>query len=243
MSNCLNWVRNQPRIVTVSALLLVLILWGFLELAEEVFEGETHHFDEWLLRSLRQADDPGTPIGPVWLKEVARDVTALGSPAVLSLFTVAVAGYLYLDRKRHLAGILLTAVVTGVFLTFGLKSLFDRPRPDIVPHLSEVYSRSFPSGHSMMSAVVYLTLGILVATVLEQPRLHAYVIGLAVVLTLAVGMTRVYLGVHYPTDVLAGWAAGFAWALACRLVVRQLQRTGHVERDASDSHAPAHRLG
>lgn len=222
LHDCLNWFRNQPRIVTVSALLVVLTLWGFLELAEEVFEGETHHFDEWLLLSLRQPDNPAEPIGPPWLKEVARDVTAMGSPAILSFFTLAVAGYLYLDRKRRLATILLTAVITGMLLTYGLKSLFARPRPEIVPHLSEVYSRSFPSGHSMMSAVVYLTLGMLVATVLEQPRLRAYVIGLAVLLSLAVGITRVYLGVHYPSDVLAGWAAGFAWALGCRLVVRQL---------------------
>ena len=237
MHNCLNWVRHQPRIVTISILLLVMILWGFLELAEEVFEGETHRLDERLILSLRRPDDPATPIGPAWLKEVARDVTGLGSPAVLTFFTAAVAGFLYLDRKRQLAAALLTAVVTGTFVTYGLKKLFARPRPELVPHLSEVYSASFPSGHSMMSAVVYLTLGILVATALDRLRLRAYVIGLAVLLTLAVGMTRVYLGVHYPSDVLAGWAAGFAWALACRLVVRKLQRGGFLERDLADPSA------
>lgn len=224
-------IRDQPRIVTVSILLLVLILWGFLELADEVFEGETHELDESLVRALRRADDPSEPVGPLWLKEVARDVTAMGSQAVLSFFTLAVAGFLYLDRKRRLAATLLTAVVTGMLLTYGMKGLFARPRPDIVPHFSEVYSGSFPSGHSMMSAVVYLTLGMLVATVLDRAWLRFYVIGLAVLLSLAVGATRVYLGVHYPSDVLAGWAAGFAWALGCRLVVRNLQRTEAVEHD------------
>src|SRR5688500_18979663 len=133
--------------------------WGFMELADEVLEGGTRAVDRALLLAFRNAEDPSDPWGPRWLHEVMRDFTALGGMALLTLFTAAAIGYLLLDAKRHAAVAVFVAVAGGQFLSVLLKIGFDRPRPDLVPHDIFVYTASFPSGHSMMSAVTYLTLG------------------------------------------------------------------------------------
>src|SRR5207302_4145258 len=125
---------------------------------------------------------------------------------------------------------LLVATLGGFLISGLLKNHYERPRPAVVPHLSYVYSSSFPSGHSMLSAVIYLTLGSLLARLAERRRLKIYCVAVAMLLTFLVGVSRVYLGVHYPTDVLAGWAAGLAWAVLCWLVTRYLQRHGAVEK-------------
>lgn len=205
------------------------IAWGFVELADEVLEGETREVDFFLLLALRSAADRSDPLGPAWLEELARDLTALGSAGVLTLLTAAAVGYLQLAGKRHAAAAVLAAVVGGVLLSTVLKLGFDRPRPDLVPHAVEVYTASFPSGHSMMAAVTYLTLGALLARVEGDWRRKLYWLGIALLLTVLVGLSRVYLGVHWPSDVLGGWAVGAAWALACWIVVQFLQRSGKVE--------------
>lgn len=204
-------------------------LWAFIELADEVLEGETHTLDTALLLALRAAGDPSDPLGPAWVEEMARDVTALGGVVVLVLLTAAALGYLLLDRKRHAALAVLVAVGGGQAVSALLKLAFDRPRPDLVPHLSHVYTASFPSGHAMMAAVTYLTLAALLAQVHESWRIRFYLLGVALLLTLLVGFSRVYLGVHWPSDVAAGWALGAAWALACWTAMRALQRKGKVE--------------
>jgi undecaprenyl-diphosphatase len=130
---------------------------------------------------------------------------------------------------------LLAAAGGGIAITGIAKEFFDRPRPDLVPHGSLVYTASFPSGHSMMAAVAYLTLGVLIARVLPQRRQKVYVLSVAVILTLLVGISRVYLGVHWPTDVAAGWLAGAGWALLCVLVARLLSRRGHVEPEVREA--------
>jgi undecaprenyl-diphosphatase len=143
------------------ALLLIVVCgtWAFIAIAGEVSEGDTQAFDRWAVKSLRRADNPAVPIGPTWLAEVGRDLTALGGVAVLTLFTLIVAGYLWLDRKRRATIFLLVSIGGGLLVSQTLKAFFHRPRPDVVPHLSQVYTASFPSGHAMLSAVVYLTLG------------------------------------------------------------------------------------
>lgn len=204
-------------------------VWAFIELADEVLEGTVDGIDRWLLLALRDPADPREPLGPGWFHEMARDFTALGSTAVLGLVTAAAAGFLLLDRKRHAALAVLAAVLGGQLISTLLKMGFDRPRPDLVPHGALVYTASFPSGHSMMAAVTYLTLGALLASVHASWRVKLYFLGIAVAITLLVGVSRVYLGVHWPSDVAGGWTVGAAWAALCWLAMRRLQRQGAVE--------------
>jgi undecaprenyl-diphosphatase len=206
-------------------------LWGFVELADAVLEGETEAIDRALLLALRSSTDPAYPLGPRWLVEMVRDITALGGIAVLTLLTFLVAAFMALRRLWHAAWLLLAAVGSGILVSTLLKIAFERPRPDLVPHGSLVSTASFPSGHSMMAAVVYLTLGALLARVEPDRRVKVFVLGTAVLLTLLVGVSRVYLGVHWPTDVLGGWTVGAGWALLFWLVARALQRRGDIETD------------
>jgi undecaprenyl-diphosphatase len=193
---------------------------AFVKLADEVVEGETRGFDEAILIALRQPGDLAEPIGPKWLEIVFRDLTSLGSTTVLTLLTVIVVGYLLVERNRGAAALVIVATALGVLLSTVLKDLFARPRPELVAHLVDVTTLSFPSGHAMLSAVTYLTLGALLARAHPRRSARAYILGTAVTLTLLVGISRVYLGVHYPTDVLAGWSAGAGWAALCWLISR-----------------------
>jgi undecaprenyl-diphosphatase len=213
----------------LSLMAVSLFVWAFVKIADEVVEGDTHALDRMLLLSLREAGDPANPIGPSWVQEAARDITALGGHVVLTLVTLATLAYLLMTRKRSAALLVVAAVGGGMLLSTVLKMGFERPRPDLVPHAARVYTASFPSGHAMLSAVTYLTLGALLARVQPSRRLKTFLIGLAVVLTILVGVSRVYLGVHWPSDVLAGWCVGAAWASLCWFVALQLQRRGQVE--------------
>jgi undecaprenyl-diphosphatase len=231
----LDGLPNIEPVVLVVLALGIASLWGFIEIAEGVFEGDTQAFDHWMLRVLRNPQNAAEPLGPPWFQEMGRDATAAGGIAWLSFITVVVAAYLWLDRKLHMMAFMLAATIGGVVVSTLLKSLFDRPRPDLVPHLSHAYTSSFPSGHSMLSAIVYLTLGSLLAAVMPSRKLKVYILGVAIVVTVVVGASRVYLGVHYPTDVLAGWLAGLVWALLCWLVARWLQLRGKVEPGSNSS--------
>jgi undecaprenyl-diphosphatase len=227
------WAQREFAVLAALALAAA-ALWGFMELADEVLEGETHAFDERILLALRSAGDRSDPLGPGWLEELMRDVTGLGGTGVLTFITLAVAGFLALDRKSHAALFVVAAVAGGMLLSTLLKLGFDRPRPDLVPHGALVYTASFPSGHATVSAVVYLTLGALLARVQPRLVLKLYLLGLAILLTVAVGISRIYLGVHWPSDVLAGWAIGAAWALLCWAAALWLQRRGQVESPGPD---------
>ncbi|SMX48778.1 phosphatidylglycerophosphatase B [Maliponia aquimaris] len=207
-------------------------IWAFAELADEVFDGATHDLDRDLLLLLRTPGDIAIPLGPPWLQEMARDLTALGGVAVLTLATLATAGFFLLRRQIGTMVYLLATVGGGIAVSSIAKEFFDRPRPDLVPHGSMVSTASFPSGHSMMAAVAYLTLGVLIARILASRRQKAYVLSLAVTVTILVGLSRVYLGVHWPTDVLAGWLAGTGWAFICLLGAKLLSHKGHLESEA-----------
>jgi len=204
-------------------------LYVFAALADAVGDGGTRALDERMLLALRVAGNLSNPIGPKWFEEMVRDVTALGSTGVLALMVLAVTGYLLLMGKRKSALTVLASVVSGVIISQTTKMAYARPRPELVPHGAEVYSASFPSGHSMMAAVVYLTLGALLARTQADRGVKVYILCIAVLLTILVGASRVYLGVHWPTDVLAGWALGGMWALLCWSVMLWLQRRGAAE--------------
>ena len=130
-----------------------------------------------------------------------------------------------------MAVLLIVATLGALGLSTLLKNTIDRERPDLVPHHTRVYTASFPSGHSMLAASTFLTMGALLARVQRRKRMKAYILLVAITATLLVGLSRVYLGVHWPTDVLAGWTAGAAWALSCWLLARWLQRRHEVESE------------
>lgn len=231
----LNWIADHGPLALIVILFIVVGVWGFIELADEVMEGDTQTFDTWAIESLRRTDDPATPVGPSWVHEAGRDLTALGGSIVMIGVTLAVIGYLLLVRKYHAIWLVVAATAGAMILTWGLKELFARERPDNVPHLSIVHSPSFPSGHAMIASAVYLTLGVLMAQLVPQRRVKLYFLTLALLTAFFVGVSRVYMGVHYPTDVLAGWTGGLVWALLCWLVARYLQRRGTVEKDDEQS--------
>lgn len=218
-----NWL--EPRILGAIAA-ATSALWLFFEVAEEVAEGGTRRIDTAILMAFRSPGDPANPLGPEWLREFVRDISGLGSPGVLGLLVAATAVFLLLSGKHRTALFVLAATLGGALVSSLLKEDFGRPRPDLVPHGSFVYSASFPSGHAMISAVVYLTLGALVARVVPGRWLKRYVMIVASLLTGLIGISRVYLGVHWPSDVLAGWAVGAAWALGC-WVAAQVVNTGN----------------
>jgi len=228
--NTIRWLRQNTDLFMLLALAVVVVAgWLVVELADEVLEGATQEYDEWVLRRLRAPGDTHDPIGPAWVEEAWRDITALGSGAVLTLVTLAAAGYLLMQRKRRTLVLLLAATVGGLTVVLLLKNLFARPRPQFASPQAYLVTASFPSGHSMLSAVVYLTLGALLARASSQYRSKLYFLTTAVLVTILVGLSRIYLGVHYPTDVLAGWSIGLIWALLCWLVARFLQKRGTIE--------------
>lgn len=210
-------------------------IWMFAQLAYEVMEGGTQTFDRKLLLAMRRPCDR-TPIGPPAMQEAARDITALGGVVVLGLLTVVTGSFLALNGKRHMALFVCGSVLSGLIASTILKDVFDRPRPDLVPYAVDASGGSFPSGHSMMSTLIYLVLGTLLARSQKRRSLKAYLLLLAALLTFVVGVSRVYLGVHWPTDVLAGWTAGVVWALLCWLAARWLQNRRTLEREAE--HTP-----
>lgn len=198
----------------------------FVMLATAVTGGSTRGFDIWLLEALRQPGDLADPIGPPWFEELVRDITALGSTAVLTLAVVVTAAYLWIAGKPQKAAFLVAAVSLGALLNRALKFGFARPRPDIVAHGTYVSTESFPSGHSANSAIVYLLLGMMLARVEASYPVKVFIFSICALMTLMVGLSRIYLGVHWPTDVLAGWAVGAFWALLCWYVLLRLQPSG-----------------
>jgi undecaprenyl-diphosphatase len=214
--------------VLIAAVGIVGSLWLFGLLASLVASGHTQSIDERLLLALRRADDPAMPIGPRWCHQVAIEITALGSVPVLLAIIFVVAGWMALAGRRSMIGLVLASSVGAMLLNATLKRAFSRPRPTVVAQLAMVDSTSFPSGHAMIAAAVYLTLGALLARTTTRRRLRLYYLGVALAMSGLVALSRVYLGVHYPSDVLAGLAAGALWALLCDLAAWRLQREGVV---------------
>jgi len=219
-------------------------LFAFVLLAGEVMEGDTRALDTRILLALRSPDDPARPRGPAWLEFALLDLTAIGGSTVLALVVLAVVGFLVLQARYRTAAVIGVTAASGELVNALLKNMFMRPRPTVVPHLRDVVSTSFPSGHAMESAIIYLTLGAMLMRSVEGRMTKAYCLVIAIVLTLLVGTSRVYLGVHYPTDVIGGWAFGFAWASLCWLIAQRFDRESGVageRRQAARGEKPASR--
>ena len=222
--------QNLDLVVLLALVVFALSGWILTEVSNHVTEGTSQRYDERILHYLRADNDPTNPIGPLWLEQVWRDLTALGSPSVLFLVTLGVAGYLVICRQYRLVGLLFLTIVGGATITYAMKTYFNRPRPEFMSSLVYESSPSYPSGHSMLSTVVYLTLGSLLAHTVSRMRYKCYFMVVALLFTLLVGISRVYLGVHYPTDVLAGWSTGCMWAIICWLAIHSLQNRGALKK-------------
>ncbi|MBE7183105.1 MAG: phosphatase PAP2 family protein [Methylobacterium mesophilicum] len=214
-------MRLRVEFITLCALVVLAGgAWGFVGLLQIAGATEPHALDRQILLFFRNPADLSDPIGPRWFEEAVRDFTSLGSVTVLLTVVIIAILFMVFSGRPRGALFLFVAVAGGQFLNSWLKLLIDRPRPDIVPPAVEVFTLSFPSGHAMLAAVTYLTVGALLARVVEGRLLKGYVMGVAVVLSVLVGISRLYLGVHWPSDVLAGLCAGAAWAVLCWLVAR-----------------------
>lgn len=235
-----NWgqsshVRRLRDFVTGEAWLLAAIavfsglILAFLQIADEALEGEMEEFDNSILMLFRDPSNVDQVVGPAWLHEMVRDITALGSFSLLGLIVLGVCAYLVMARMRASAWLVLVSVLGGTLLSTVLKMSYNRPRPDLTA-MSEQFTASFPSGHAMLSAVTFLTLGAVLAQLAPTRALRIFTISMAIFLTAIVGSSRIFMGVHYPSDVLAGWCLGAAWALLCSTVAMLLQRRGKVDR-------------
>jgi undecaprenyl-diphosphatase len=238
MSTYGNRSQVLKRFTWSAAAILLIGALGFLGIADEVMEGGTVSLDKRILMAMRVPGDPGQAIGPAWVQESFRDFTGLGGIGVLGLLSIATLAYLWLMGMRRAALYLITAIVGGLLVSLALKAGFHRPRPDLVSHGSMVYTSSFPSGHSMLSAVVYLTGGAMLAVIHRQRAVRLYILACAVLATVLVGISRVYLGVHWPTDVLAGWAIGAAWAGLCWLIAQHIGIHDSLDRAAGRDQDP-----
>jgi undecaprenyl-diphosphatase len=219
------WRAETRFLVSIFAVAALLLAFGFV--VDNVMEGSTSNFDRYVMLAFRGGTDTTFgPVGPPWVREMARDVTSLGSFVVLGMVTFAVAAYLLLTGGRSAALLVVVAVVGGMAVNSLLKIQFARPRPDLFVPAANVFTASFPSGHAALSAITYLTMAALLARMTASRRLRYYLMAVAATLTCLIGVSRIYLGVHYPTDILAGWCIGSAWALLCWAVLTRFLHEG-----------------
>ena len=213
----------RAEVAALAALLVVTLgIMTFVEVADDMTEADGMAFDQAVLHWMQPA--AGDPRGPWWLKEAAADLTSLGGISVLGLFALIAFAFLLIQRKHLSALLLVVGLAGGVALSEGLKALFERARPPAAFQAVETLNASFPSGHALLSTVFYLTLGVMLTRAFPKRRLKAFVLGAAIVIALLIGLTRVYLGAHWASDVMAGWCAGAAWAMALWLVAYAVQR-------------------
>lgn len=196
----------------------------FADIAEDMMEGEGHGVDALALAFFRPSANPHDALGPTWFEHAVAELTTFGGTANLTLIALVV--ILFLLIQKRLASVLLVvfALGGGAIISESAKVLFGRDRPPLIYRAVETANASFPSGHAMLSTVTYLTLGALLAQVMPRKREKAFVFAVAVALALIVGASRVYLGVHWLSDVLAGWALGAAWAMICWLAAWWIRR-------------------
>ena len=219
-------LHRRPELLLVLAFgLVAAVTLAVIAFAAEIAEGETLAVDRAILHGLRAALD-GMTGHPETVRRLMTDMTALGGGTVLTLVVVLACGLLVSVRRHATAAILAVQVIAGTGLVAWAKTLFGRDRPDVIAHFVSVNSLSFPSGHAANSAIVYLSIAVLLATAAPQRSARIYILCVAVALSVVIGLSRLYLGVHWPSDVLAGWAIGASWALAVGLITRWSRRHG-----------------
>jgi len=226
------WLRAADLRLVAELVVIVVLVLVFVQIGDAVTEGDPQQLDERILLALR--DTPADPVGPPWLENAMMHLSALGSGVVTGLVALIAVGFLILARRPAYAALVALCVIGTGLGMYVLKSIYERPRPTVVTHVDPPGGLSFPSGHSMISVALYLTLAVLVARALDQRRLRVFAVAVGVLLAVVIGFTRLYLGVHYPTDVLAGWTAGLGWALVCGLIARRLGNRGTVEDGGGD---------
>lgn len=222
-------VTKEIKVLLALLVLLICVL-VFLEIGDAISAGETRKFDLSILEFFRSEDDFSKPAGPSWITNFMTDVTALGGGYVLAIMSVFVLIFLILQKHYDAFWLLLAATAGGALISFGLKEIYGRERPDLEFRLITTTYFSFPSGHSMMSAVLYLTQAAIVARFQRTWKIRIYILSAALFLTLIIGASRVYLGVHYPTDVIGGWTIGLAWASFCWFAAWYIQRRKRLKR-------------
>ncbi|MFC5344259.1 phosphatase PAP2 family protein [Brevundimonas staleyi] len=227
----------RAEFAALGALAIVTLgIMTFVEIADDMTEADGQAFDQMVLQWMQPI--AGQPRGPWWLQEAAGDITSLGGIAVLGLFAIVAIGMLLILRKRLSALLLVVGLAGGVALSEGLKAIFERERPPAVYQAVATLNASFPSGHALLSTVFYLSVAVMMTRAFPKKRLKAYVLGVGMVFALMVGLTRVYLGAHWASDVMAGWCVGAAWAMALWLVSyaverRQTRHHAHLVDDTS----------
>lgn len=211
---------NRRHAIAIGALALL-----GLAVASLLADGGSLGFDRNLMLALRTPGAPDDPLGPRWFEDVMRDMTALGGIGVVIGASLMFAGYLALERRLVDIAVLATSIVGAQLVSGVIKHLVQRPRPDLVSHEAAIYSASFPSGHTLMATVVYITFALLLAADFADRRVREYLLASAWLVAFAVGASRIYLGVHWPSDVLAGWSLGALWMLAMRRFLPRLTGT------------------
>jgi undecaprenyl-diphosphatase len=236
----LRWIGRHVRgfhaavgtFLVAGLVLSLALLFAFVELAEWVMEGKTRAFDEAVLLWMHRHATPRLTVG-------ALEVTALGASLVVWMVVTVASIFLWMSRHRYSVALLWVAVLGAGVINHVLKSLFDRPRPDLFPWRAPYAGHaSFPSGHSMTAMVAYATLAYLVARLEPTPTLRRLTLGVTAVVILLIGLSRMYLGVHYPTDVVAGYITGLVWATFCALGIEAVRyfrgRRPEVESEEKD---------
>lgn len=223
-------VARQEVVAVAGFLILALSVASFLRLADTMEPSGGQGYDWKILQWLRPyADDPSRPVGPWWLHEAAVDITSLGGISVLGLFALIAIGLLIMLGKRLSALILVFGLAGGVMLSEGLKAVFDRLRPPELYQAVDTLNASFPSGHALLATTFYLSLGVMLTRAFPRRHLKAYAMGSAILISLLIGLTRIYLGAHWASDVLGGWSVGAAFAMVLWLFAYVIERRQRVK--------------
>lgn len=226
----------RTEIAALSALFIVALgIMTFVEVADDMTEADGQAFDQAVLAWMQPV--AGDPRGPWWLEEAAADLTSLGGISVLSLFAVIAVAFLLIQRKRLSALLLVLGLAGGVALSEGLKGLFERERPPAAFQAVETLNASFPSGHTLLATVFYLSIGVMLTRAFPSARLKAFVLGAAMTVAMLIGLTRAYLGAHWASDVFAGWCVGAAWSMALWLIAYAVQRRQAAHRSGPHDEA------